>query len=67
MALQVVPPEGAQEPPPGLEEDWAEVLAEGLVALRKLSHCPDLPDTSRAAAGLLARTVERCQSHRSPC
>lgn len=47
---------------PNPEPSEAEILSEGLVWLRRLSHCSTLPEASRAAARLLARTVERRQS-----
>jgi hypothetical protein len=47
------------EPAQDAAEDWDALMAESLIMLRKLSHCPDLPVPSRCAADLLAQTVER--------
>lgn len=49
-----------QTTPPAEKSD-AEIMAEALPHLRRLSHVSDLPGASRLAAELLAQTVERRQ------
>lgn len=43
----------------------ADVLSDGLVALRRLSHCEALPPAARRAAVVLARVVAAVQPHPS--